>query len=52
MWLLHGQFLVYLRERTEQTRHMSAVEQGASRVIQTKGMTMYSQSDYSTPPSQ
>jgi hypothetical protein len=28
---------------------MSAVEQGASRVIQTKGMTMYSQSDYNTP---
>jgi hypothetical protein len=48
-WLLHGQFLVYLREHTVQTRHMSAVEQGASGVIQTKGMTMYSQSDYSTP---
>jgi hypothetical protein len=28
---------------------MSAVELGASRVIQTKGMTMYSQSDYNTP---
>lgn len=28
---------------------MSAVKQGASRVIQTKGMTMYSQSDYNAP---
>jgi hypothetical protein len=42
---------LFERAHRGDTTYVSSRE-GASRVIQTKGMTMYSQSDYSTPPSQ